>query len=172
MRDPSPYAGKTVRLRAEATELGGHDCEVVDWYERTGQRQTWHQALEAGDPRAEGYHVRRGLAGLPDDDEVLFGRVDGMGQIVHLSEIEGATTPHQTSTGPALANLAAVGRPCPGCGVALKEGDLVSVLRIGPGADPEQRALARAGLPFQQVCADVHWACATGDESYGTAKES
>lgn len=170
MRDPSPYAGLTVTLRPDAAEIGGLDAEVVDWFERTGTGITWRQALEQGDPRADGYNVRRGVGGLPDDDHVLFARVDGMGRLIHLTEIEGATVPHQTRSGPAMVNLAAIGRPCPACQVPLAEGDMVAVVQLGPGANPGERAKAAAGLPFECVCADVHWACATGDETYGKAE--
>lgn len=166
MRDPSPYAGRTVRLRADAAELGGHNIEVVDWYERTGQSMAWRDALAAGDPRAQGYAVRRGLAGLPDDDEVLFGRVDGMGQIVHLSEIEGAVSSSPMPAGPKPADERAIGQDCPACGVPLAAGDMVMVVPLGPGPDPEARAAARSGLPYQAVVVELHWPCATGDESY------
>lgn len=170
MRDPSPYAGKTVRLRADAAELGGHDVEVVDWYERTNGGSSWRSSID-DDPRAQGYSVRRGLGGLPDDDEVLFGRVDGMGQLVHLTEIEGATAPHQTRTGPALPDLRAVGQDCPACGGPIQETDLVAVMPLGPGSDPQARANARVGLPFECVHIAVHWPCATGDESYSAGAE-
>jgi hypothetical protein len=172
MRDPSPYAGKTVRLRADAAELGGHDCEVVDWYGRTDQGRSWRQALEAGDPRAQSYAVRRGLGELPDDDEVLFGRVDGMGQIVHVTELEGAAAPSKDPRGPVPSNEQAWGRPCPACQVPLEEGDMVAVLPIGPGADPDARVKAKAGQPYECVHIEIHWACLTGDEAYDAAKES
>lgn len=170
MRDPSLYAGQTVQLRADAAELGGQPCEIVDWYERTGAGKTWRQALEEGDPRAQGYAVRRGLGKLPLDDEVLFGRVDGMGQLIHVSEIQGASGATQTSNGPALANQDAVGKPCPGCGKPIKDTDLVAKVPIGPGADVAARARARVGRAgWKCVYVDVHWACRTGDESYEKA---
>lgn len=170
MRDPSPYAGQTVRLRADAAELGGHRADVVDWYERLGDKVSWRD--NPGDPRAQGYSVRRGLGGLVDDDEVLFARVDGMGQLIHLTEIEGATGSVQTPTGPAMVNLAEVGNPCLACGEDLAEGDMVAAIRFGPGKDPKARAACRAGQPYEAVMADIHWACHTGDESYGTGREA
>lgn len=168
MRDPSPYAGKTMRLRPDAAELGGHPIEVVDWYERTGPRLTWRQAHEAGDPRAQNYAIRRALGDLPGDDDVLFSRVDGMGQIVHLSEIEGVSGPVQNQHGPAMADQRAVGQPCPACRVPLAANDWVAVLPLGPGPDPQARVNARAGMPYQAVVIEIHWACHTGDESYST----
>jgi hypothetical protein len=102
MRDPSDYAGKTVRLRPDAAELGGQQAEVVDWYERLGDGVSWRD--NPGDPRAENYRLRHALGGLPDDDDVLFARVDGMGQLIHLTEIEGYIAPTPGPGGPAQPN--------------------------------------------------------------------
>lgn len=173
MREPSPYAGQTVRLRADAAELGGHQAEIVDWYERTADGQAWHDRIDT-DPRAQGYAIRRGLGGLVDDDDVLFARVDGLGQLVHVTEIEGAPQPQvaRQRTGPSLVNKAAVGHPCPACQVPLVDGDQVAVIPVGPGADPAARRNARAGLPYECVHIEAHWACVTGDESYAIKRES
>ena len=107
MRDPSDYAGKTVRLRPDAAELGGHQAEIVDWYELTGDRLPWRD--NPGDPRTGNYTVRRGLGGLPDDNDVLFARVDGMVQLIHVTEIEGGPQPVKP------------GQPCPACGQIIQE---------------------------------------------------
>src|SRR5262249_37611755 len=131
---------------------------------------TWREALAADDARAIGYSVRRGLGGLPDDDDVLFARVDGMGQLIHVTEIEGYVAPTANPGGPALPDERAIGKPCPGCGEPIEREQLVAKLPIGPGADKQARALARAGgTGWPCVYADVHWACRTGDESYEKA---
>jgi hypothetical protein len=172
MRDPSPYAGRTVRLKATAAELGGHDVLVVDWYDRTGGGARWSETV-GSDPRATGYAVRRGLAGLPDDDQVLFGRIDGMGQLIHVTEIEGEVDQARPDPrGPQAADDQAVGQPCPACRIPLAAGDMVAVLILGPGLDPAARANAAAGLPFEGVVTEVHWACATGDERYEISGEA
>lgn len=165
MRDPSPYAGQTVKLKADAAELGGRDVEVQDWFSRVRGRG-WKEALAGNDPRAVSYNVRRGLGGLPDDDDdVLLGRVDGMGQIVHLSEVEGSSaTPTSKRSGPKLPDDRAIGQPCPACGVRLERGDQVAMVLLGPGTDPAARAKARAGQPYEAVATELHWACATGVE--------
>jgi hypothetical protein len=169
MREPSPYAGQTVRLRADATELGGHDAEIVDWYENTTGGVNWLAMAEQRDVKAEGYAIRRALGGMPNDGNVLMARVDGMGQLVHLTEIEGASVPPNTG-GPSPVDPRAVGQPCPACQVPLADDDKVAVIRLGPGANPAARAAARAGLPYECVHAELHWACATGDESYSTTE--
>ena len=172
MRDPSPYAGQTVQLRPDAAEIGGLAADVVDWYERTGQGITWRQALDAEDFRAQGYAVRRGLRSLPDDDEVLFARVDGMGRIIHFTEIVGATVPTPAPIGstPTPVTPSEVGEPCLACNTDLAVGDLVAVVVLGPGADPQARVLAATGQPYNPKVIELHWACRTGDESYQTAE--
>jgi len=169
MRDPSDYAGKTVRLRPDAAELGGHRAEVVDWYERTGTGVSWHD--NPSDPRAQNYAIRRALGNLPYDDDVLFARVDGMGQLIHVTEIEGyiAAGPNPNTPGP--PDQQAIGQLCPGCGRPIKHGDMVAKIAIGPGLDPVVRAAAKAGQTgWLCVYVDVHWACRTGDEQYEQAE--
>lgn len=164
MRETSPYAGMTVQLRADAKEIGGQPCEVVDWYVNVAGR-TWHEALTAGDPKADGYNIRHGMAGLPDDDEVLFGRVDGMTMLVHVTEVEGASSAATPNAwGPKVVDDQAIGLPCPACQVLLVAGDLVAVLPLGPGLNPVEREKARSGEPYTAVVVELHWPCATGQE--------
>jgi hypothetical protein len=166
MRDPSPYAGTTVQLRTDALEIGGLPADVVDWYERTSGGVSWKLTI-ATDPRAQGYAIRRARAGLPDDDDVLFARVDGMGCLIHRTEIVGdAAQQSDSQFGPQPVKDSEIGQPCIACSGLLATGDMVAVRPLGPGASPEARTNARAGLPFEAVTIELHWACATGDESY------
>jgi len=167
MRDPSPYAGKTVRIRADAVDIGGLSADVADWYENTGRRIPWKAALAQNDPRAISYNVHRGMAGLPDDNDVLFATVDGMGRIIHASEIDGYTpTPPTPVAGPSDVSASEIGVPCPACLVPLLAGDKVAAVALGPGINPAARAHARNGQPYEAVMVELHWACRTGDESY------
>lgn len=168
MRDPSLQAGKTVTLRADAHEIGGQHAEIVDWYDRTGPGITWQEGYAQHESRATAYAIRAAVAGLPDDDQVLMARVDGMGQLIHASEIDGYDPAPVRQSGPLLIDLRAVGQPCPACQVPLTKDDLVATILLGPGPDPAARELARAGKPFQGVFTQLHWACHTGDESYQT----
>jgi hypothetical protein len=173
MRDPSPYAGQTVQLRPDALEIGGLAATIFDWYENTGQHITWHAALAAGDFRAQSYNMRHAMGGLPDDDEVLFARVDGSGRIIHVSEIVGyepPVDPDPPAPAPAAVSASEVGQPCIGCLVPLAEGDLVAVVPVGPGANEAARVNALAGLAYEAVTYEMHWACRTGDESYQAAE--
>jgi hypothetical protein len=167
MRDPSPYAGQAVTLRPDARDIGGLPAEVVDWYERLHEGASWRSRI-AADPRCEGYNMRSAMAGLPDDNDVLFARVDGMGTLIHVTEISGYTAPPAPvpAAAPSVVSESEIGVPCPACGVPLAQGDRVAVLVLGPGADPTARAACRAGQDYQGVAVELHWACRTGDETY------
>lgn len=84
-REPSAYAGKTVKIRADVAVLGGQEYRVEDWWINVAGG-SWMDAN--GNPAALQYAARSGFAGLPLDNEVLYGKVDGLGYIVHISEIE------------------------------------------------------------------------------------
>lgn len=167
MRDPSPYAGKTVQLRADALEIGSLPAAVVDWFENTDAKVTWQQALAAGDNRADSYNVRRARAGLPDDDDVLIGKIDGLTRLFHVTEVNGYVAP-PAPPAPTDVSESEIGEPCPACGALLEQGDKVAVLILGPGADPAARAAFLAGQQGTVVAVELHWACRTGDTSYET----
>lgn len=84
-REPSEYAGKTVTLRADAALLGGQEYRVEDWWTNVFG-QSW---MVSQSPVAYQYAIRG--AGLPLDDEVLYGKVGLFGHLVHISEIEVAS---------------------------------------------------------------------------------
>lgn len=56
--------------------------------------------------------------------------------------------------------------PCPGCEHEFKTGDIMAVIPIGPGEDPEERKNAREGKAHRAVAILAHWACATGEEEH------
>lgn len=84
-RAMSPHAGQTVTIRADVAVLGGKEYRVEDWWENVAGI-SW--MLANGSPAALQYAARSGFAGLPVDDEVLYGKVGGFGYLVHVSEIE------------------------------------------------------------------------------------
>jgi hypothetical protein len=57
-----------------------------------------------------------------------------------------------------------VGEPCYACHQPFVRGELVTLVTLGPGDDPEERRKARAGQPYHAVALPIHWACATGEE--------
>jgi hypothetical protein len=85
IREPSEYAGKTVKIRDDVAQFGGREYRVEDWWVNV-YGGSWKYA--DGNPAAMQYGLRAGLALLPADDEVLYGKVDGLGALVHISEIE------------------------------------------------------------------------------------
>lgn len=52
---------------------------------------------------------------------------------------------------------------CPGCKERFLAGQRVSLVRIGPGNDEEQRRKARLGQVYIGVALPAHLACVTGE---------
>lgn len=93
--EPSPLAGKTVKIKTHVTHpqnpnFGGSDYRVEDWNDRV-MGKSWMYAT--GNPAALIYAMRAATAKprLPVDDEVLYGKVGGLGHLAHISEIESET---------------------------------------------------------------------------------
>lgn len=82
----SKWAGKTVTLKCKPDPdmLNRKKMLVEDYWINLGQG-SWMFAQ--GNPACMKYAIRSGLSGLPTDDKVLYGKVDGMGHLVHESEI-------------------------------------------------------------------------------------
>lgn len=59
---------------------------VEDWWDHLTGR-SWMDA--SGNPAAMVYGIRSGFAGLPTDDEVVYGKVGPFGHLVHTSELIG-----------------------------------------------------------------------------------
>ena len=89
--EPSPLAGVVVKLR-EGTrgpsggDASGAEYHVDDWADRLFDGRSW-QVMD-GNPSCITYALRAGMTGLPHDDEVLGGQVDGLTFLAHVSEIE------------------------------------------------------------------------------------
>lgn len=89
--EPSPFAGNTVKIKKDVAHFqfpnfGGSDFRVEDWWDRVAGK-SW--TVCEGNPACIVYALRSGVAGLPPDDDVLYGKTpDGFGYLVHISEIE------------------------------------------------------------------------------------
>lgn len=82
-REPSPYAGKTVKIRDDVAGLGSAEYRVEDWWINVaGESWTVSQV-----PAAYAYAART-AGSTPLDDAVLYGKVGSFGHLVHISEIE------------------------------------------------------------------------------------
>ena len=84
------HAGKTVKIKPEVKHFqyptfGGSDFRLEDYWDiLTGG--SWMHAN--GNPAAMVYGMRAGMEGLPSDNEVVYGKVNGLGSLVHVSELE------------------------------------------------------------------------------------
>lgn len=91
-RERSPLAGCEVKTRPDAGmnpltggNLGGQVFRVEDWWENVYGR-SWMAAN--GNPAAMIYGIRIGMKGtVPLDNEVLYGKIGGMGYLFHVSEL-------------------------------------------------------------------------------------
>jgi hypothetical protein len=64
--------------------------------------------------------------------------------------------------GPKPAGHPSVGAVCVACGVRLREGDVTTLVPLGPGDDEEAQEKCRAGRFYNAVAVEVHWTCAGG----------
>jgi hypothetical protein len=51
---------------------------------------------------------------------------------------------------------------CPACDERFKADDHITLVAIGPGADPDNRRKCREGRPYIAVSVPAHYACVTG----------
>ncbi|MDI9901338.1 hypothetical protein QM716_15880 [Rhodococcus sp. IEGM 1409] len=79
--EPHPLAGQTVEIKIEGETL---EYRLEDWWDRV-HGSSWMFAYP--NPAALKYAMRAGFAGLPVDDEVVYGKVDIFGHLIHVSEI-------------------------------------------------------------------------------------
>lgn len=94
----SPLSGQTVTitlprraalaldLRPESTdEEAQYEYRVEDYWDRLSG-MSWRDSN--GNFSAMHYGLRAGMAGLPWDDEVLYGKINNRGVLIHVSEIQ------------------------------------------------------------------------------------
>lgn len=83
-----PLAGRPVTL-IENNSLGIPTTEIYmieDWWDSiTGN--SWQ--ISTGNPAALEYSLRIATTSIPLDDEVVYGKLKGLGILVHVSEIAG-----------------------------------------------------------------------------------
>ena len=81
---PHPRAGLTVRIASG--EFKGQDYRIEDWWDRVSGRSWRHSGFH---PAGIAYTIRAiEVDQLPEDDEVLYGKVGRYGALIHVSEIE------------------------------------------------------------------------------------
>ena len=85
--DSHPMAGKTVALKCKSGEWEvGQEYRVEDWWDKISG-SSWMFAQ--GNPACLKYAMRSGFAKppLPTDDEVVYGKIGGLGHLIHVSEL-------------------------------------------------------------------------------------
>lgn len=83
MRNKHPLAGQTVKVKKGTLE--GQDFTVEDWWENVFGK-SWMDST--GNPAALEYSYRAANEKLPLDWEVLYGKIEGLGCLIHMSELQ------------------------------------------------------------------------------------
>lgn len=88
--DPHPKADQIVRISKSAshpqvTNFAGAEFHLEDWWDRIAPKP-WGSC--AGNPACLAYAVRSIENTFPLDNEVVYGKIGGLGHLVHISEIE------------------------------------------------------------------------------------
>lgn len=88
MREPHPLAGKKVKLQVKGGTHpdfeDGSAFRIEDWWQNV-YGQSWMYAQS--NPAALKYAVRSAIVGLPLDNEVVYGKVDHFGLLIHITEL-------------------------------------------------------------------------------------
>jgi len=84
MRKESEFASKTVTIKSGTFK--NRQYLVEDWVENV-MGKSWMDCN--GNPACLKYAMRAGLNdNLPSDNEVLYGKIGILGELIHISEIE------------------------------------------------------------------------------------
>lgn len=98
-----PLAGQTVKVifkgeghpQINASKNTPFEYTIEDYWDRLTGR-SW--GMSDGNPAAIVYGLRAGMNQLPWDDEVVYGKIGGLGHLVHVSEIINPDTEELTLT--------------------------------------------------------------------------
>jgi hypothetical protein len=88
-----PLAGKTVKIKPDVEHpqvpnFGGSNFIIEDWADILFGGKSW--MFMEGHPASLIYALRTGFSKvpIPTDDEVLYGKVNGLGHLLHITELE------------------------------------------------------------------------------------
>ena len=93
--EPHTLAGQTVKLNARANDPlramvnAGSEFRIEDWVDRldlTDDGKSLWDSLPKNWATAH-YVNRATLSNLPTDDEVVYGKINGLGHCVHVCEL-------------------------------------------------------------------------------------
>jgi urocanate hydratase len=77
---------KTVKIKTEANEIGGKEINIEDWWINVAGK-SWMTCQ--GNPACIIYAMRTGLGQIqvPINNNVLYGKINGLGFLIHECEI-------------------------------------------------------------------------------------
>lgn len=86
-RQPFQFAGRTVKVKPEIQKFGGADFRIEDYWENVSGI-SWMNSN--GNPAAMLYAIRTGSQefNVPIDNEVVYGKIGGIGYLFHVTELE------------------------------------------------------------------------------------
>ena len=94
-KDRHPLAGQTVMIKSG--EMESQEYRIEDWADRV-MGNSW--IFMAGNPTCLQYAIRGVHDSLPTDDNVLYGKIGGLGYLVHVQEIDAITPTTPTTETP------------------------------------------------------------------------
>ena len=150
---------------------------IVKFRERPGMARPAHEVVQVFVGKADGALALAGELVMRHEewatlrDRLRFEQAVGEQREVrfvttrggHVEVDAAGVVPPPTVYGPKADGHPSVGEPCPACQQPFAEGDLTTLVTLGPGADPEARQRAAAGRPYSAVAVEVHFACAAPD---------
>jgi hypothetical protein len=90
--DASPMAGKWAKIKENTPELGGKRILIEDWWDRLMQKGwgecTGNMACIRYAMRLAEATVNPSYKTIVADDNVVYGKINGLGYLVHISEFE------------------------------------------------------------------------------------
>ena len=87
-KEKSPLANQKLKIKTQANEIGGKEILVEDWWDRVAGK-SWMNC--DGNPVCLNYAMRTGLSmdiSVPTDNEVVYGKINGLGYLVNTVELE------------------------------------------------------------------------------------
>jgi len=85
-----PKSGDIVKIKEgvehfQQPNFGGSEFHLEDWHDRL-MGKSWMDC--DGNPACLIYGMRSATANLPIDNDVVYGKVNGLGHLVHVSELD------------------------------------------------------------------------------------
>ena len=81
--EESLLAGETIVIAAG--KFAGQEYVVEDWWDRL-MGKSWHVC--DNNPACLEYAVRAAMEDMPIDNNVLYGKIGGLGKLIHVNQIE------------------------------------------------------------------------------------